>query len=1320
MADKVKFAVGGAVQAKAGTYLRRPADEDLFEACQAGEFAYVLCCRQIGKTSLMNETAERLDQEGVRTARIDLSNIGQRNVDADSWYFSLIVEITHSLKLEVDVQSWWEKRPRLSTNSQRFLQFLREVVLQEITESIVIFVDEIDTTLGLVFTDDFFINIRSVYNDRAQYPPYRRLTFVLLGVATPDELIKDNTRTPYNVGRAINLRDFTRGECEPFRRTIETRYPNRNYFDQIYAWTAGHPYLTQKLCRAILNWSGEDHPELVDKQVNNLFLAPPDRGDDNLQFVQSRVMGDPHTREMLRIYERVLQPETPVDDDEQSPPINRLKLYGLVIVQNGRLRVRNKLYARAFDKTWTEDMLEKSTKRLGLPRHYRIVQEIGQGGFATIYLAQTTLDSGETKNVALKVLNLHKEAEPSSAKLIKRFEREKSTIARLNHPNIIRIHETGLSDTGGGDEPALFIAMEYIPGGSLRKKLKEEGPLRRDEAVAMVKQIGAALSYAHGQGVIHRDVKPGNILLDTSQEPLRPVLTDFGLVKDLSADDQTSTSKLLGTARYMAPEQLAPDRWKHVTPTPATDVYALAITFFEMLVGEHPFEVDSDHRLTDAELAEKHLNDPLPLLKDVAPEIGPFFDDVLRQATAKNPTERFDSIAHFVTALEVANNEVNQSRATRLVEVAKDYLRDGDSGTALDMIDRALQVYPGYVEALRLKGQIKFEQDVLPEALENYRQAYEQERQPSSEVGRDYLKTLRYVAQNSWQQARYQEAVEHYGVIKQVLDEGRAAGVSVQEWTDAWTELVEDHYSAGGKAYAGWSPENVNQVTDTLQREIEALEALKAERESRDLREKLRTLQIKYHYGQGDQAYAAGSPANIAEAMETLEREIETLAGLKAERESRDLREKLRALQIKHHYGQGDQAYAAGSPANIDAAIKTLEREIEALEGLEAERESQDLKRKLRSLQVTHHYNEGDQAYAAGSPANIDAAIETLEREIEALAGLKAERESQDLKRKLRSLQVTHHYNEGDRAYAAGGPANIDEAIETLAHEIQVLEALKAERQSQDLRQKLTWLQIKKHKNIVEKAESAINQIDTQAALSDETAFQPYLDIDKAYQSLIELEPENELWPRNRLKKLKEQAELRQKLAGRAERKHKYETALRHYRAILDIEQTKGYQDIAQDLSLDLSEKIAELEKKADYDRKYQEIEKLIANGEYLKARDRLVEDFISKGIYEHRDVAKLLWGVVYAKQNGGQFPPEWESVSELAEAKEDLQKLGRQHRLTSALVIIPSLIIGVVMGILITMIAPWTQNLSGLAAITVVAILVLIGVWIITKRIGE
>ena len=207
------YTIGGTVQSGKSRYIERQADVELLRLCRSGEFAYVLTARQMGKSSLMMRTAERLAEEGIRTVKIDLSLIGV-HVDAEAWYFGLIFEMRRQLRLTTNVLEWWQVRASLGL-TQRFTLFLEEVVLGEIKEPIVIFVDEIDTTLSLDFTDDFYAAIRGLYMARPEKPELNRLSFVLMGVATPSDLISDPKRTPFNIGHRVELTDFTLDEAMP-------------------------------------------------------------------------------------------------------------------------------------------------------------------------------------------------------------------------------------------------------------------------------------------------------------------------------------------------------------------------------------------------------------------------------------------------------------------------------------------------------------------------------------------------------------------------------------------------------------------------------------------------------------------------------------------------------------------------------------------------------------------------------------------------------------------------------------------------------------------------------------------------------------------------------------------------------------------------------------------------------------------------------------------------------------------------------------------------------------------------------------------------
>src|SRR5215471_18693639 len=208
------FVTGGALQADADCYVPREADHQLLEALRRGEFCYVLTSRQMGKSSLMVRTAVQLRQQGCSVVILDLTAIGQ-NLDVDQWYFSLLCHVGEKLNLEAEMEAYWDANQRRAP-LYRFMGALHEVYLERKRKPLVVFVDEIDAVRSLrqFSADEFFAGIRECYNGRPEDPKLERLTFCLLGVATPSDLIRDERITPFNIGHAVELGDFTSSDAQ--------------------------------------------------------------------------------------------------------------------------------------------------------------------------------------------------------------------------------------------------------------------------------------------------------------------------------------------------------------------------------------------------------------------------------------------------------------------------------------------------------------------------------------------------------------------------------------------------------------------------------------------------------------------------------------------------------------------------------------------------------------------------------------------------------------------------------------------------------------------------------------------------------------------------------------------------------------------------------------------------------------------------------------------------------------------------------------------------------------------------------------------------
>jgi hypothetical protein len=245
------YVTGGTLRRDAPSYVPRRADQDLYGELIQGQLCYVLTSRQMGKSSLMVRTAARLREASVVVAVLDLTAVGQ-NLTAEQWYDGLLGELGHQLNLEDQLEDFWLHNERLGP-LQRWMRAIREVILPSRSGQVVIFIDEIDSVRSLPFsTDEFFAGIREFYNRRTEKPEMARLTFYLLGVAAPSDLIRDTRTTPFNIGRRIELNDFNEGEAAPLARGLGREEAlEAKLLQRVLYWTGGHPYLTQRLCLAV-------------------------------------------------------------------------------------------------------------------------------------------------------------------------------------------------------------------------------------------------------------------------------------------------------------------------------------------------------------------------------------------------------------------------------------------------------------------------------------------------------------------------------------------------------------------------------------------------------------------------------------------------------------------------------------------------------------------------------------------------------------------------------------------------------------------------------------------------------------------------------------------------------------------------------------------------------------------------------------------------------------------------------------------------------------------------------------------------------------
>ena len=344
MTSPLAYVTGGTLAPDAPSYVERQADTDLFKNLLDGETCYVLNSRQMGKSSLCVRTIEKLKAQGIKTVFLDLTKFGGRNLTAEQWYAALLSEVGRELGLRTEFLRYWKENAD-QPPVRRLFGAITELGLDG---GLVVFIDEIDVTLSLPFsTDEFLAAIRQCYVGRATDEKLKNLSFCLLGTATPADLIQDTRVSPFNIGKRIELKDFTQDEAAPLAKGLG----DQTLLNRVLHWTGGHPYLTQRLCRAVQ----ESETKNVDQVCSDLFLTHAAKdSDDNLAFVRNRLLkSEADLAALLDLYKK-MRTGKPVPDDETNPLCALLKLSGVAKVEKGKLQVRNRIYEHVFDKNWTE------------------------------------------------------------------------------------------------------------------------------------------------------------------------------------------------------------------------------------------------------------------------------------------------------------------------------------------------------------------------------------------------------------------------------------------------------------------------------------------------------------------------------------------------------------------------------------------------------------------------------------------------------------------------------------------------------------------------------------------------------------------------------------------------------------------------------------------------------------------------------------------------------------------------------------------------------------------------------------------------------
>src|SRR3954467_8352215 len=258
---------------------------------------------------------------------------------------------------------------------------------------------------------------------------------------------------------------------------------------------------------------------------------------------------------------------------------------------------------------------------------FRLDEKVGAGGMSSVYRA---FDPTLERWVAIKLMHRDISTDPDQ---LERFRREARAVASLNHPHVVTVIDAG------EDEGAPYIVFEYVEGETLKDRIRRLGRLEVTEAVAYAIEIGRALMAAHQARMVHRDVKPQNVLIDMEG---RAKVTDFGIARSLETEGLTATGRVLGTTDYVSPEQAMGEDVDE-----RSDVYSLGVVLYEMLTGEAPFKAD-----TQVAVAMKHVRDPLPDVQRRRPEVSAALAAVVERSTAKETQRRYATVTEVVHDLE--------------------------------------------------------------------------------------------------------------------------------------------------------------------------------------------------------------------------------------------------------------------------------------------------------------------------------------------------------------------------------------------------------------------------------------------------------------------------------------------------------------------------------------------------------------------------------------------------------------------------------------------------------------------------------------------
>jgi len=642
------YRAAGAFSGKA--YIRRDADAELIEQIEDNQYyPYFAAPRQSGKSSLLLRTMAALDDKRYRCALVDLSPFVVTSYD-DFWR-QFLHEVARSANFDPTPIGQEDPRDVLL------------LWLASCNQRLIVFMDEIDVLLSVDFREQIFSKFRTFFNLRARLDTaaLQRLQFVFAGAAHSSRFIKDPRWSPFNVAIEIELEDLGAAQVTQLAAYLGTAgsFAGPDLTARVFELSGGSVFLCQLIFEQLWNRAARSKQRLgaadVDAVVTTIVAESPRNihfynifrlvtADSRLTMLFRRLtegqeLGQEEAKELRltgicrganpfrnEIYARVFGPTGPLDLKVGDRQIQLTRALDGAIARRDTLQGDPRAEPRAIAtaeaeikrlrKEFREGAQLQAGDVLGRGR-YRLEERIGQGGFAAVWRAIDLRDQGI---VALKILH-GQFAEDKTRR--ERFFRGAWKMSELQHPAIVRVLEPY-----GDENGQFFFVMEYLPGGTLHAAVQDM-QVTPEAALKMLAQVGQALQFAHERGLVHRDVKPSNVMIDGE----RGKLTDFDLVRETEITGGTRTGAM-GTFIYAAPEVMARPQDADVR----ADVYGLGMTVVFALHG-------ADLAMDVIRDADRFI-DRLPC--------NAVLQDVLKKAVAWDRNDRFASAAEFVAALERA------------------------------------------------------------------------------------------------------------------------------------------------------------------------------------------------------------------------------------------------------------------------------------------------------------------------------------------------------------------------------------------------------------------------------------------------------------------------------------------------------------------------------------------------------------------------------------------------------------------------------------------------------------------------------------------